>query len=281
VLNRDKAKQLGLSLTDVFTTMQVFLGSLYINDFNLFGRTFRVIVQAEGRDRADQLDFAKIFVPTAGGGVLPLDAVGKLEPMTGPPTVPHYNLYGSAQITGEPAAGYSSSQAVAAMQRAAATALPEGFDYDWTGVIYQQLQAGSVALLIFGLAFVFVFLSLAVMLIGLSAKNAILIVEFAKRLREEGKPVLEAAMEAARLRLRPILMTAFAFILGVSPLVLAGGAGAASRQSLGTVVFGGMLAATVLGLVFTPVFYVTIERLRERRTAATRSGEAPASQPAE
>ena len=323
VLNRDKAKQLGLSLTDVFTTMQVFLGSLYINDFNLFGRTFRVIVQGEGRDRADQLDFAKIFVPTAGGGVLPLDAVGKLEPMTGPPTVPHYNLYGSAQITGEPAAGYSSSQAVAAMQRAAATALPEGFDYDWTGVIYQQLQAGSVALLIFGLAFVFVFLSLAaqyeswsmpfmvllsvpfalfgglfalwirglqldvygqiglVMLIGLSAKNAILIVEFAKRLREEGKPVLEAAMEAARLRLRPILMTAFAFILGVSPLVLAGGAGAASRQSLGTVVFGGMLAATVLGLVFTPVFYVTIERLRERRTAATRSGEAPASQPAE
>ncbi len=323
VLDRDKAKQLGLSLSDVFTTMQVFLGSLYINDFNLFGRTFRVIVQAEGRDRADQLDFAKIFVPTAGGGVLPLDAVGKLQPMTGPQTVPHYNLYGSAQISGEPAAGFSSSQAVAAMQRAAATALPEGFDFDWTSVIYQQLQAGSAAVLIFALAFVFVFLSLAaqyeswsmpfmvllsvpfalagalfalwlrglqldvygeiglVMLIGLSAKNAILIVEFARRLREDGKPVLEAAMEAARLRLRPILMTAFAFILGVSPLVFAGGAGAASRQSLGTVVFGGMLAATVLGLVFTPVFYVTIERLRERPTRATRPSGTAASQPAE
>ncbi len=315
VLNRDKAKQFGVNLSDVFATMQVFLGSLYINDFNLFGRTFRVIVQGEGGDRTGQLDFAKIFVPTAGGGVLPLDALGKLRPMVGPPTVPHYNLYGSAQITGQPAAGYSSGQAVAAMQRAAAAALPDGFDDDWTGVIYQQLQAGSAALLIFALAFVFVFLSLAaqyeswsmpfmvllsvpfalfgalfalwlrglqldvygqiglVMLIGLSAKNAILIVEFAKRLREEGRPAVEAAMEAARLRLRPILMTAFAFILGVSPLVIASGAGAASRQSLGTVVFGGMLVATVLGLVFTPVFYVTIEMLRERGAARITAGD--------
>ncbi len=317
LLDRDKAKQFGVSLSDVFDTMQVFLGSLYVNDFNLFGRTFRVIVQGEGRDRTGQLDFAKIFVPTAGGGVLPLDAVGKLRPMVGPPTVPHYNLYGSAQISGEPAAGYSSGQAIAAMQRAAATALPEGFDYEWTGVIYQQLQAGSAAMLIFALAFVFVFLSLAaqyeswsmpfmvllstpfalsgalfalwlrgfqldvygeiglVMLIGLAAKNAILIVEFAKRLREEGKPAIEAAMEAARLRLRPILMTAFAFILGVSPLVIATGAGAASRQSLGTVVFGGMLVATVLGLVFTPVFYVTIEWLRERKPAQAKPGQTP------
>ncbi len=337
-LDRDRAKQFGVNLSDVFNTMQVFLGSLYVNDFNLFGRTFRVIVQGEGRDRTGQLDFAKIFVPTTGGGVLPLDAVGKLRPMVGPQTVPHYNLYGSAQITGEPASGYSSGQAIAAMQRAAATALPEGFAYDWTGVIFQQLQAGSTAILIFVLAFVFVFLSLAaqyeswsmpfmvllsvpfalcgalfavwlrgfqldvygevglVMLIGLSAKNAILIVEFAKRLREEGKSTIEAAMEAARLRLRPILMTAFAFILGVSALVIAGGAGAASRQSLGTVVFGGMLAATVLGLVFTPVFYVTIEWLRERGSAerkpakarpnatlpgATRPGENAAPHPAE
>jgi HAE1 family hydrophobic/amphiphilic exporter-1 len=320
VLDRDRAKQFGVNLTDVFTTMQVFLGSLYINDFNLFSRTFRVIVQGEGRDRTSQLDFAKIFVPTASGGVLPLDAVGKLQPMVGPPSVPHYNMYGSALISGEPAAGYSSSQAVAAMDRAAAATLPQGFDYDWTGVIYQQLQAGSVAILIFGLAFVFVFLSLAaqyeswsmpfmvllsvpfalfgallalwarglqldvygeiglVMLIGLSAKNAILIVEFAKRLREEGSPAVEAAMEAARLRLRPILMTAFAFILGVSPLVIAAGAGAASRQSLGTVVCGGMLAATVLGLVFTPVFYVTIEWLRERHPAESETGETPAGE---
>jgi HAE1 family hydrophobic/amphiphilic exporter-1 len=323
VLDRDKAKQLGLSLTDVFSTMQTFLGSLYINDFNLFGRTFRVIAQADGGGRNDPLDFSKIFVPTAEGGVLPLDAVGRLQPTTGPATVPHYNMYGSAQISGGAAAGFSSDQAVAAMQRAAATALPLGFGFEWTGVIYQQLKAGSAAMLIFALAFVFVFLSLAaqyeswsmpfmvllsvpfalfgalfalwlrgleldvygeiglVMLIGLSSKNAILIVEFAKRLREEGEPVLQAAMAAAKLRLRPILMTAFAFILGVSPLVIAAGAGGASRESLGTTVFGGMLVATVLGLVFTPVFYVTIERLRENRRPEAKPAGPVAAEPAE
>jgi len=323
VLDRDKAKQLGLSLTDVFTTMQSYLGSLYINDFNLFGRAFRVIVQAEGGARTDPRDFSKVFVPTAGGGVLPLDAVGRLQPMTGPANVPHYNMYGSAQISGGPAGGFSSGQAVTAMQRAAAAALPDGFGFEWTGVIYQQLKAGSTAMLIFGLAFVFVFLSLAaqyeswtmpfmvllsvpfallgallalwlrgleldvyaeiglVMLIGLSSKNAILIVEFAKRLREEGKSVLQAAMDAVKLRLRPILMTAFAFILGVSPLVIATGAGGASRQSLGTTVFGGMLVATVLGLVFTPVFYVTIERLRERRGPDAKLAGATGAEPAE
>jgi len=323
VLDRVKAKQLGLSLSDVFNTMQVFLGSLYVNDFNLFGRTFRVIVQAEGDARNSPLDFAQIFVRTVTGGLLPLDAVGKLQPSTGPATVPHYNLYGSAQISGGPAAGASSGQAAAAMQHAAATALPEGFGFEWTGVVYQQNKAGSVAVLVFGLAFVFVFLSLAaqyeswsmppmvllsvpfglfgamlalwlggieldvygeiglVMLIGLSAKNAILIVEFAKELRERGSGVLDAAMQAAKLRLRPILMTALAFILGVSPLVVASGAGAASRQSLGTVVFGGMLASTVLGLLFTPVFYVTIEWLRERRRPGTAPGPNAAAQPAE
>jgi len=232
--------------------------------------------------------------------------------------VPHYNMYGSAQISGGPADGFSSGQAVTAMQRAAAITLPADFGFEWTGVVYQQLKAGSASTLIFALAFVFVFLSLAaqyeswtmpfmvllsvpfalfgallalwlrgleldvygeiglVMLIGLSSKNAILIVEFAKRLREEGKPVLQAAMEAARLRLRPILMTAFAFILGVSPLVIATGAGGASRQSLGTTVFGGMLVATVLGLVFTPVFYVTIERLRERAKPDAKPAAPPA-----
>ena len=320
-LDRVKAKDLGLNLADVFTTMQVYLGSLYVNDFNLFGRTFHVTVQAEGSARADPLDFARIFVRTASGGLLPLDAIGTLQPTTGPATVPHYNLYGSAQISGGPAAGASSGQAIEAMQRAA-HALPDGFGFEWTGVVYQQLKAGSVAVLVFGLAFVFVFLSLAaqyeswtmpfmvllsvpfalfgavlalwlrgleldvygeiglVMLIGLSAKNAILIVEFAKRLREEGKAVLEAAMEAAKLRLRPILMTALAFILGVAPLAVAAGAGAASRQSLGTTVLGGMLASTVLGLVFTPVFYVSIQRLRERRRPEPEPGAASAA-PAE
>lgn len=306
MLDRSKAKELGLSLSDVFTTMQIYLGSLYVNDLNLFGRTFHVTVQADGASRADPKDFARLYVRTATGGLVPLTTIGTLQPTTGPPTVPHYNLYGSAQINGSPAAGASSGQAIEAMQRAASV-LPEGFGFEWTGVTYQQLQAGSVAVLIFGLAFVFVFLSLAaqyeswampfmvllavpfalfgallalwlrgieldvygeiglVMLIGLSAKNAILIVEFARRLREEGSDILEAAMQAAKLRLRPILMTAFAFILGVSPLAIASGAGAASRQSLGTTVVGGMVAAVVLGLVFTPVFYVAIERLRERR----------------
>jgi hydrophobe/amphiphile efflux-1 (HAE1) family protein len=320
-LDREKAKELGLSLSDVFTTMQVYLGSLYVNDFNLFGRTFHVIVQAESNARSDPLDFAHIFVRTAAGGVLPLDTIGTLQPSTGPATVPHYNLSGSAQISGGPAAGVSSGQAIEAMRRAARV-LPDGFGFEWTGVIYQQLKAGSVAALVFGLAFVFVFLSLAaqyeswtmpfmvllsvpfalfgavlalwlrgleldvygeiglVMLIGLSAKNAILIVEFAKRLREEGKAVLDAAMEAAKLRLRPILMTALAFILGVVPLAVAAGAGAASRQSLGTTVFGGMLASTVLGLVFTPVFYVSIQRLRERRRPAS-DPDAAAVAPAE
>ncbi len=322
-LDRDKAKQLGVSLTDVFTTMQTYLGSLYINDFNLFGRSFRVIAQADGGARTNPLDFSKIFVPTTGGGLLPLDAVGKLQPTTGPATVPHYNMYGSAQISGGPAPGFSSGQAITAMQRAAAAALPSGFGFEWTGVTYQQLKAGSTAILVFALAFVFVFLSLAaqyeswtmpfmvllsvpfalfgallalwlrgleldvygeiglVMLIGLSSKNAILIVEFARRLRDEGKPVLEAAMDAAKLRLRPILMTAFAFILGVSPLVIAAGAGGASRQSLGTTVFGGMLVATVLGLIFTPVFYVTIEWLREHGQGTAKPAGTVADQPAE
>jgi hydrophobe/amphiphile efflux-1 (HAE1) family protein len=321
-LDRAKAKQLGLNLGDVFNTMQVYLGSLYINDFNLFGRAFHVTMQAEGDTRADPLDIARIFVRTATGGLLPLDAVGTLTSATGPATVPHYNLYGSALISGAPAAGVSSGQAIEAVQRAA-LALPDGFGFEWTGIVFQQLKAGSTATLIFGLAFVVVFLSLAaqyeswtmpfmvllsapfalfgailalwlcgleldvygeiglVMLIGLSAKNAILIVEFAKRLREEGKPVLQAAMDAAKLRLRPILMTALAFILGVAPLALAAGAGAASRQSLGTTVLGGMLASTVLGLVFTPVFYVSIQRLRERRQPAAQPHSAASPTPAE
>jgi len=305
-LDRSKAKSLGLLLSDVFATMQIYLGSLYVNDFNLFSRTFHVTVQADSGSRADPSDFARLYVRTVTGGLVPLSTIGTLQPTTGPPTVPHYNLYGSAQINGAPAAGVSSGQAIAAMQRASFV-LPSGFGFEWTGVTYQQLQAGSVAVLIFGLAFVFVFLALAaqyeswsmpfmvlltvpfalfgavlalwlrgieldvygeiglVMLIGLSAKNAILIVEFAKRLREEGSEILDAAMQAAKLRLRPILMTAFAFILGVAPLAIASGASAASRVSLGTTVVGGMLAAVVFGLVFTPVFYVSIERLREAR----------------
>ena len=308
-LDRNKAKLLGLSLPDVFNTLQIYLGSLYVNDFNLFGRTFRVTIQADKDARADATDISRLYVRNGAGGMVPLSTLGTLKPIVGPETVPHYNNYGAAKINGGAAPGFSSGQAVAAMQRAAAASLPRDFAFEWTGITFQELKAGSVASLIFGLAIVFVFLILAaqyeswsmpfmvllavplalfgalaalyirhmqidvysqigfVMLIGLAAKNAILIVEFAKRRREEGLSIVDAAMEAGRLRLRPILMTAFAFILGVLPLMIATGAGAASRQSLGTTVFGGMLAATVLTLIFVPVFYAVIERFRERGSA--------------
>ncbi|MGN6583475.1 MAG: efflux RND transporter permease subunit, partial [Rhizobiaceae bacterium] len=304
-LDRTKAKLLGLSLPDIFNTLQIYLGSLYVNDFNLFGRTFRVTLQADKDARAQASDISKLYVRNASGGMVPLSTLGTLKPIVGPETVPHYNNYASALINGGPAPGYSSGQAIAAMERAAATALPRDFGYEWTGITYQELKAGSIATVVFTLAIVFVFLILAaqyesfampfmvllavplalfgalfalwargmqidvysqigfVMLVGLAAKNAILIVEFARRRREEGLSIVEAAMEAARLRLRPILMTAFAFILGVLPLMFATGAGAASRQSIGTAVFGGMLAATVLSLMFVPVFYAVIERIRE------------------
>jgi multidrug efflux pump subunit AcrB len=256
--------------------------------------------------------------------MVPLNSLGSLKPIVGPETVPHYNNFGSALINGAPAPGFSSSQAVVAMQRAAAQALPRDFGYEWTGVTYQELSAGSIASVVLALAIFFVFMILAaqyeswsmpfmvlssaplaligslgviwlrgmqvdvysqigfVMLIGLAAKNAILIVEFAKRRREEGLSIVASAMEAGRLRLRPILMTAFAFIFGVLPLMFAHGAGAASRQSLGTAVFGGMLTATALTLVFVPVFYSLIERAREgRRTEATHPHPAAHAEPAE
>ena len=308
-LDRTKAKLLGLSLPDIFNTLQINLGSLYVNDFNLFGHTFRVTLQADKDARASAADLSKLFVRTSAGGMAPLNALGRLKPIVGPETVPHYNNFASALINGAPAPGFSSSQAVVAMQRAAALALPRDFGYEWTGVTYQEISAGSIASVVLALAIFFVFVILAaqyeswsmpfmvlssaplaligalgaiwvrqmqvdvysqigfVMLIGLAAKNAILIVEFARRRRAEGLSIVDSAMEAGRLRLRPVLMTAFAFILGVLPLVFATGAGAASRQSLGTAVFGGMLAATALTLVFTPVFYALIERMREGRAA--------------
>jgi HAE1 family hydrophobic/amphiphilic exporter-1 len=325
-LDRTKAKLMGLSLPDIFQTLQIYLGSLYVNDFNLFGHTFRVTLQADQDSRAAASDLSKLYVRNGAGGMVPLNALGSLQPIVAPETVPHYNNYASALINGAPAPGHSSSEAVVAMQRVAAETLPRDFGYEWTGVTYQELSAGSIASVVLALAIFFVFMILAaqyeswsmpfmvlssaplalvgslgaiyvrqmqvdvysqigfVMLIGLAAKNAILIVEFARRRREEGLSIVEAAMEAGRLRLRPILMTAFAFIFGVLPLMFATGAGAASRQSLGTAVFGGMLAATALTLVFTPVFYALIERAREGRVADRATApvhpESPAS-PAE
>ena len=262
-------------------------------------------IQAERSARANPTALSRLYVRNAGGQMIPLDTLGGLRPTVGPEFVSHYNIYGSALINGAPAPGYSSGQAIAAMQRAAAEALPADFGYEWTGIAYQEIEAGATAAIVFALALVFVFLFLAaqyeswsmpfmvilsvplalfgavlalwlrgmqldvyseiglVMLIGLAAKNAILIVEFAKQRREQGAAIIDAAMEAGRLRLRPILMTAFAFILGSLPPMVAAGAGAGSRQSIGTTVVGGMLAATVFGLALVPVFYAVIERMRE------------------
>jgi multidrug efflux pump subunit AcrB len=313
-LDRPKAKLLGLSLSDIFNAMQIYLGSLYVNNVTLFGRNFEVLVEADDGARGNKSDLSQLYVRNSASGMVPLSAVGRFTPTVGPDTVPHYNLYGAAEITGNPAPGYSSDQAITAMARAAKS-LPADFGYEWTNITYQELQAGSVAGMVFALALVFVFLFLAaqyeswsmpftiilavplalfgalgmlwlrhmqvdiyaqvgfVLLIGLAAKNAILIVEFAKRRREAGHEIVDSAMEAARLRLRPILMTAFAFILGAVPLMIATGAGAASRQSIGTTVVGGMLAATLLSLGLVPIFYVVIERMRE--AVLQRFGRAP------
>jgi len=305
-LDRTKAKTQGVAISDIFDTLQAYLGALYVNDFNKFGRVYRVFMQAEDSYRAEVDDISRLYVRTETGGMVPLSTLIDVKEIVGPETVTHYNLYRSTEIDGDSAPGYSSGQAIQAMEALAEEVLPEGMGYEWSGTSYQEIKAGNMAPLIFALSIVFVFLFLAalyeswampfmvmlavplallgamsaqylrgltndvycqiglVMLIGLASKNAILIVEFAKQRREEGLPVVEAAMQAAMIRLRPILMTAFAFILGVFPLVIASGAGAQSRHSLGTAVFGGMILSTMLSLIVVPVFYVIIENLRER-----------------
>ncbi len=306
-LDRTKAKTQGVAISDIFDTLQAYLGALYVNDFNKFGRVYRVFMQAEDSYRAKVDDISRLYVRTQTGGMVPLSTLIDVKEIVGPETVTHYNLYRSTEIDGDSAPGYSSGQAIKAMEALAEEVLPEGMGYEWSGTSYQEIKAGNMAPLIFALSIVFVFLFLAalyeswampfmvmlavplallgamsaqylrgltndvycqiglVMLIGLASKNAILIVEFAKQRREDGLPVIEAAMQAAMIRLRPILMTAFAFILGVFPLVIASGAGAQSRHSLGTAVFGGMILSTMLSLIVVPVFYVVIENLRERK----------------
>jgi hydrophobe/amphiphile efflux-1 (HAE1) family protein len=298
-IDRTRAKMLDVPLGNVFSTLQIYFGSLFVNEINLFGRTFRVTAQAEKEFRDDASDLSRLKTRSNKGDTVPLGSLVRFEETTGPDRVLRYNLYPGAALQGSTTAGFSTGQSIAAMEKLAGQILPRGMGYEWTELAYQEKKAGG-ATWVFGLAVLFVFLVLVaqyeswslpfaiiliipmclvgaialvylrgmdnniltqvafIVLIGLAAKNAILIVEFAKQLRDGGKDRFEAATEAARLRFRPILMTSFAFILGVIPLMLATGAGAEMRQSLGTPVFGGMLGVTILGCLLTPVFYVLV-----------------------
>ncbi len=318
-IDRTKAQLLGINVQDVFNALQVYIGSSYVNDFNLFGRTFRVTAQAREQDRRNVADVLKIRVRNANGDTVPLGSFTTVSDISGPYRVPRYNLYPTAEIDGAAAPGYSQGQAISIMDDLAAETLPDGFATEWTTLAFQQIRAGNTAMFAFVLAVVFVFLVLAaqyesltlplavilivpmclvaaitgvilrgqdnniltqvgfVVLIGLAAKNAILIVEFARQLEDQGRTRWQAAVEATRLRLRPILMTSFAFILGVTPLVWAIGAGAELRQALGTAVFSGMIGVTAFGLIFTPVFYVIarwIAQLGPRRGKKRQAAQA-------
>jgi len=326
-IDRTKAQLLGINIADVFAALQIYLGSAYVNDFNLLGRTFRVMAQAQSEDRLDTRDVLKIRVRNSTGETVPLGSFTTVRDISGPYRVPRYNLYPAAELDGNAAPGYAQGQAIQIMEKLASEVLPDGFSYEWTTLAYQQLRAGSTAMFAFVLAVAFVFLVLAaqyesltlpfavilivpmclvasivgvvlrgqdnniltqvgfIVLIGLAAKNAILIVEFAKQLEEQGRDRRSAAVEAAHLRLRPILMTSLAFIFGVMPLVWAVGAGAEMRQTLGTAVFSGMIGVTLFGLIFTPAFYVLTSaisaRLSRWRGRTTPVKAAPGPQPAE
>jgi hydrophobe/amphiphile efflux-1 (HAE1) family protein len=301
-IDRMKAEKVGLTPTDVFNTLQVYLGSQYVNDFNLLGRTYEVIVQADGRFRQDGPDLMRLKARNSAGEMVPIGSVADLKSATIPYRVPRYNLYPAAEVQGVAAPGVATGTALHRMEELAAQVLPPGIGFEWTEIAFQQQQKGTPTFLVFGAAALFVFLVLAakyeswrlplavvlivpmcllasvtglmfrglsidilaqigfVVLVGLAAKNAILIVEFAHQRQEEGSTLAEAAVYAARTRLRPILMTSLAFLLGVAPLVVATGAGAEMRQSLGTAVFGGMLGVTAFGLIFTPTFYTLVQR---------------------
>jgi hydrophobe/amphiphile efflux-1 (HAE1) family protein len=308
-VDREKVKQAGVALTDLFNTMQVYLGSVYVNDFNRFGRTYQVIVQADAPYRATAESIAQLKVRNHEGGMVPLGSVLRVKQSRGPDQQVRYNAYPAADVNGGPAPGVSSGEAVAVMERLARETLPNGIDFEWTDLTYQQRLAGNTTALVFVLCVLLVFLVLAaqyeswslpaavilivplclmcaaagiwltggdnnvftqvgfLVLIALACKNAILIVEFARELELAGHSPVQAALEASRIRLRPILMTSFAFIMGVIPLVLSTGAGAEIRQAMGIAVFSGMLGVTFFGLVLTPVFYVVVRRLAVRRPA--------------
>jgi hydrophobe/amphiphile efflux-1 (HAE1) family protein len=322
-IDRTKCLALGVPVSDVFATLQYYLGSYYVNNFNEFGRTWQVNVQADPRFRDHVRDVRKLQVRNSAGQMVPLYTLVSVRDTSGPVMLLRYNLYSAAAITGTPAPGTSSGQAVELMEEVARRELPRAMAYEWTELAYMQQQAGSSAMFVFALAVVFVFLVLAaqyeswklplavilvvpmcllcsivgvelarmdvtiftqigyVVLVGLASKNAILIVEFAKQRQEAGVARREATLEAVRLRLRPILMTSFAFILGVVPLVIATGAGAEMRRALGTAVFSGMLGVTFFGIFLTPVFYYVLQWFGRQPPPATSAAHpaAPAGGP--
>jgi len=304
-VDRVKVKTLDVPLTNVFGTLQAYLGSAYVNDFNKFGRTFQVRVQADQAFRLRPEDIERLEVRNSAGEMIPLGSVVKVRRVFGPQVISRYNLYPSALISGAPSPGFSSGEAIRLLEQIADKELPASLGYEWTGISYQEKKVGNEVFLIFGFAVIMVYLVLAaqyeswitpaavilvvplgllgsiaavslrgmdnnmytqigmVLIIALASKNAILIVEYARELRLEGRSIYDAAVEAARLRFRPILMTSFAFILGVAPLVVAEGAGAAGQQALGTAVFGGMIASTMLAVFFVPVFFQFCQRINE------------------
>ncbi|MDE1170076.1 MAG: multidrug efflux RND transporter permease subunit [Verrucomicrobium sp.] len=316
-VDRIKAEQLGVGVQDVFDTMQIYLGSYYINDFNKFGRTYQVIAQADKDYRSQPDDILRLKTRNARGEMVPLGALLHTSDSTGPESAMRYNAYRSADLNGGPAPGYSTGQAQAAITRILKETLPKGMDFEWTELTYQQILAGNTALIVFPICVLLVFLVLAAkyesfflplavilivplcllsaivgvwlsrgdnniftqiglfVLAGLACKNAILIVEFARELEHHGRETVEAAVEAARLRLRPILMTSFAFIMGVVPLVISEGAGAEMRHAMGVAVFSGMLGVTLFGLFLTPVFYILLRGLEKRLTGRGRHVPVP------
>jgi multidrug efflux pump subunit AcrB len=317
-IDRVKAQKLGVPIANVNETIQTYFGSTYVNDFNLFGRTYHVTAQADLRFRKESSDLARLRTRNAAGDMVLLGSVVDFRDVSGPDRVARYNLYPAAELQGEALPGTSSATAIDTMKKLAAETLPSGFSYEWTDLSYQQVTGGNAGLLVFPICVLFVFLVLAaqygswslpfavilivpmcllaaisgvllrgmdnniltqigfVVLIGLAAKNAILIVEFAKQAEEAGVNRWDAAVQAARTRLRPILMTSLSFILGVVPLVIATGAGAELRQALGTAVFFGMLGVTLFGLVFTPIFYVVVRWIAEKTTRTPAAHNPPA-----